>query len=132
MNSAEKDQKIDLARNIIFIICLLLLLMPFKLYAEKSRNPIALQGATVYTAIGPPIQSGIILIENGKISAVGKNIKIPNGFRIIDASRKVITPGLVDIHSHMGMHTGDINESLQLIGPENRSIDSLNINDPAW
>lgn len=75
-------------------------------YRSTNQRPaadrIALVGATVFTATGDEIEGGTVLMENGKIAAVGAALPIPTGFRTIDARGKWITPGVIDAHSHLG------------------------------
>ncbi len=115
-----------------FSLLLLVLFFPAVLYGGGGDGQFVLKGALVYTVTGPPIQNATIIVENGKIKEVGKNLSIPAGIKVYDITGKVITPGLVDIHTHMGLHRDDINEMPQPIGPENRAIDILNLNDPVW
>jgi imidazolonepropionase-like amidohydrolase len=59
--------------------------------------------ATILTAAGPTIRDGSILLRNGTIAAVGANIGTPADLvRVIDARGKYVTPGIIDIHSHLG------------------------------
>lgn len=100
--------------------------------ALGDNAPLALKGAAVYPATGPKIENAVILIEDGKIAAIGQGIKIPAGARVIDVSGKVIIPGLIDIHSHLGFFDNDLNEFPQPIGPENRALDALYLESPDW
>ncbi len=110
----------------------LLLLLGSGAVASPDQPALALKGATVYPASGPKIENGVVLIEKGKISAVGPGIPIPAGAQIIDVSGKIIIPGLIDIHSHLGFFDSDINEFPQPIGPENRALDALYLDSPDW
>lgn len=63
----------------------------------------ALVGATVFDGIGGRIDNGVVLIAEGKIRAVGgADLVIPEGFQRVDATGKFVTPGIIDIHSHLG------------------------------
>lgn len=68
-------------------------------------------GAQIRTAAGPPIEDGVLLIEDGRVLAVGPAdaVDIPEDATRHDVSEKVIIPGLVDTHSHIA-NTGDLNE----------------------
>jgi len=101
--------------------------------ADAQENSFALRGATVLPAVGPPVQNGIILVEDGKITAAGSRVRIPSGVRVIDVSGKVITPGFIDTHSHLGMfYAGDVNEGPMPYGPENRALDAIHLDIPDW
>src|SRR3982750_1783536 len=93
-------------------------------------DAILIRGGTIHTATGAPITNGSILIRGGKIVAVGANLAPPAGARIIDAAGKVVVPGLIDNHSHIGARPTDLNDSPMLIGPQHRFLDALDWNDP--
>jgi imidazolonepropionase-like amidohydrolase len=82
---------------------------------------------------GPPIENGMVVIQNGKISAIGvaSQIAVPQGFRVLEAA--VVAPGLVDAHSTVGFsgilnqpHDQDQLERSAPIQPELRAIDGFN------
>ena len=84
------------------------------------------------------IDEGIVLIEGGKIKAVGKDIGIPDGAKVIDAKGKLVTPGLIDAHSHLAVFgepsvwaNADGNETSDPVTPHLRGVDSLNPEDPS-
>jgi imidazolonepropionase-like amidohydrolase len=81
-------------------LALLLSLLSLTARAEV----VALTGATVHT-MGPAgtIENGTVVIENGRVRAVGKNVAVPAGARQIDARGKVVTPGLFDSISRIGL-----------------------------
>lgn len=92
------------------------------------------KGAKIYPGIGSVLSNAMMLIDdNGKISAIGEKIDIPEGAEIIDFSGKVIIPGLIDGHSHVGMwgdgegYTAyDGNESVRAVTGEVRAFDAVN------
>jgi len=91
---------------------------------------ILVRGGTIHTAAGAPINNGSVLIQAGKIVAVGTNVSAPAGARIIDATGKSVIPGMIDNHSHIGAKSTDLNDSPMLIGPQHRFLDALDWNDP--
>ncbi len=102
--------------------------------AEAARPElVAVYGDTVYTMTGPPIEKGVVLIEAGKITRVGSalDIPVPPEARVLRG--KVVTPGLVDAHTIVGL-TGYLNQDqdqdqldkTEPIQPELRAIDSYN------
>jgi imidazolonepropionase-like amidohydrolase len=97
-----------------------------------AQETIAIRGATVHTAAGPPIPNATVVITNGKIAAVGAGAAIPQGARIIDAQGKHITPGMIDEHSHIGAKATDLNDRPMIIGPQHRILDALDLNDEQW
>ena len=68
-----------------------------------TGQPIALVGATVYPVSGPKIENGTVLIEGDKITAVGTNVNIPPGARVIDVTGLEIYPGLIDAGTTLGL-----------------------------
>ena len=64
---------------------------------------IAITGGKVYTVSGATIDNGTVIIRDGKITAVGPNVAIPDGAQRIDASGKWVTPGLVDAATVLGL-----------------------------
>ncbi|MBJ7498382.1 MAG: amidohydrolase [Sphingopyxis sp.] len=71
-------------------------------YHAPAVERVALVGATVLTATGEEIANGTVLMEGGKIAAVGASLAVPDGYRTIDARGKWVTPGVIDAHSHLG------------------------------
>ena len=90
------------------------------LYAQ----PIALKGGRIITISDGVISNGTILIDQGKIKAVGKNIKIPKNADVVDISGKVVMPGLIDAMTYYGIAPEDLNETLKPISPELRIIEA--------
>jgi len=104
----------------------------------QSRT-LVFRGATVYPVSNPPIENGLIVVENGKIKAVGAEgqVAIPSGATVVDASGKIIIPGLVDTHSHIGIGgrppvsaNFDFNEATGPLQPALRALDAIWPADP--
>ena len=62
---------------------------------------IAIKGGKLLTVTNGIIEKGNILIENGKITAVGADVAIPEGAEVICAEGCWVTPGLIDVHTHI-------------------------------
>jgi len=71
-------------------------------YHAPAADRIAVVGATVLTATGEEIANGTVLMEGGKVAAVGASLAVPDGYRTVDARGKWVTPGVIDAHSHLG------------------------------
>ncbi|MEX0735080.1 MAG: amidohydrolase [Steroidobacteraceae bacterium] len=71
---------------------------------DQPGPPILIRNATVLTGTGTRIDDGDVLIANGRIEAVGQQLEAPSGAQVIDASRRWVTPGLIDVHSHLGVY----------------------------
>jgi len=100
---------------------------------QQVQAQVAVKGDLVYTMAGAPIKNGVVLIKNGKIDAVGaaNSVQIPQNYKVYSA--KVVTPGLVDAHTSVGL-AGIYNvpsdqqelETTAPVQPELRAIDSYN------
>jgi imidazolonepropionase-like amidohydrolase len=73
-------------------------------YQVPVNAPALIQGATVLTGTGERLEGTDVLISNGKIQSIGKGLTAPADARIIDAHGKWVTPGIIDIHSHLGVY----------------------------
>ncbi|HEY5758876.1 MAG TPA: amidohydrolase family protein [Steroidobacter sp.] len=73
-------------------------------YQAPASGPTLIRGATVLTGTGTRIDNGDVLIVDGKISAVGTQLSAPAGAKVIEANGRWVTPGLIDVHSHLGVY----------------------------
>ena len=71
--------------------------------AAAQKAPIVIKNATIHTGEGTVLENATIVIENGKITAVGKDVKIPAGAEVTDATGKHVYPGLVLPSSNLGL-----------------------------
>ncbi|MGI9056939.1 MAG: amidohydrolase family protein [Pyrinomonadaceae bacterium] len=104
----------------------ILLLMLFVCSFFGQTKPIAFVGARIIPIIGQPIEEGVMIVQNGKIQAIGdaRVVRLSSDVQIIDVKGKVIMPGLVDTHSHVGDGSGA--DSSSPIQPDVRLLDGLN------
>jgi imidazolonepropionase-like amidohydrolase len=107
--------------------------------SARDENVLVVQGARILPITAPPIAQGVLVIKGGKIIAVGEmgNVQVPAGARIQDATGKVIMPGIVDSHSHIGIDANptvsdsqDANEGSGPIQPALRALDAIDPADP--
>ncbi len=115
------------------IVCLALAFTP-------AVAQVGIKGRIVHTVAGPAIKDGVVLVENGKIKAIGpaSSINIPSGWKTLEAA--VVTPGLIDAHGTVGLsgllngkdqaHDQEQLEGSSPIQPELRAIDAYNPLDP--
>lgn len=95
----------------------------------KQPRVVAFKNATIWTC-GPAgiIEGATLVVGEGRIIAVGKDVKIPEGAEVIDAAGRSISPGIIDCHSHMATD-GGINEATQAITAEVRIGDFIDADD---
>ena len=84
---------------------------------------VAVTNATIITASHGTIEKGTIVIRNGKIAAIGKDLAVPAGAQVIDANGKYVMPGIIDAHSHSAAEA--INEGSQSVTAQVRIQDVL-------
>jgi len=100
---------------------------------------LAITNATIHPVSGPVIDSGTILVADGKITAVGAEVEVPSEARVIDAAGRHVTPGIIEAHGHAGVVEegvgpagSDGNEATDPITPHVRAIDGANPEDTAF
>lgn len=100
---------------------------------ERTEGNLFVRGATVLTGTGETLEETSILIREGKIAAIGKDLEPDEGMRVIDARRHWVTPGLIDTHSHIMFDGGlnQVNEGTQSIVCEVRVRDVVATRDVA-
>lgn len=123
--------------NLRFVPVLLALVCPTvaqekPLVIDTPSSPIAFVGAMIIPIGADPIENGVLVIQGGKIEAVGSAgaTVIPEGAKRLDMEGKVIMPGLVDTHSHIGGGWGA--DSSAPIQPDVRVLDSINVRDSGF
>ncbi len=96
---------------------------------------LAIKGGKIYTITKGVIDKGTILIDGGKVVKVGENVKVPEGAEVIDAEGKVVMPGLVEAHCHIGIWEetigwagSDGNEVTDPATPHMRALDAIKAN----
>ncbi|MBN1934351.1 MAG: amidohydrolase, partial [Anaerolineae bacterium] len=99
---------------------------------------IAITNAKILTITQGTLDKGTVLVEGGRIVAVGEWIEIPDDAEIYDAEGKVVMPGMIDAHCHVslfpdgiGWNQADGNEMTDPITPHLRALDAFNPADPA-
>jgi imidazolonepropionase-like amidohydrolase len=112
------------------ILCVALLLAAGTPLTTRAQNPgtIFIQNATVLTVTHGNIEHGSILIRDGKIAAVGTDLKAPEGATVIDATGQYVMPGIIDCHSHIAVD-GSVNEAGPAVSSMANIADVLNPDD---
>jgi imidazolonepropionase-like amidohydrolase len=93
--------------------------------APAAAQDTLIRNATVLTVSHGTLQNTDVLIRNGKIAAVGQNLKAPDGARVVDATGRFVLPGIIDAHSH-SMMDGSVNECTKSVTSMARTQDILN------
>lgn len=95
----------------------------------------AITGGYLVPVDGAPVDGGTLLIENGRITAVGgkSEVAVPDGAEVIDATGRWVLPGLVEAHGHVGVNEegdgwagDDVNEATDPSGARFRARDAIN------
>jgi len=73
-------------------------------YKRHPNPPVLIKNATIMTATGQEIANGAILFKDGRIVAVGTNVQAPADAVVVDGTGKFVTPGIIDVHSHLGVY----------------------------
>lgn len=101
---------------------------------------LAIVHANVLPISGPPIEDGTVLVTGGRIEAVGRGLPVPPGTReVVDAAGRWLMPGIIDLHSHMGVYPwpgadahADGNEATDPITARVWAGDAVWVGDPAF
>jgi imidazolonepropionase-like amidohydrolase len=98
---------------------------------STQNDTLALRGGIIITVTQGPIANATLLIKDGKIAAMGQDVKIPEGAKIIDVSGYTILPGLIDSFTNLGTTEiepldRDFDEATSPVTPHLRIIDALN------
>lgn len=107
--------------------CSLFVLCAIAVSAVGQTRAVAFVGARIIPIVGAPIEDGVLLIQNGKIVAIGdaRTVRLSSDVQIVDMKGKTIMPGLVDTHSHIGEPAGA--DGSAPIQPDVRILDSVNV-----
>jgi len=112
---------------LLALVCVLLI----GVEGFSQSTPQVFKGAQIIPISGEPINNGILVVKDGKITAIGgPNTNIPRGANVHDVSGHVIMPGLVDTHSHIG--DGDGGDRSATLHPDVRIMDSIDPRSPSF
>ncbi|MFC8193347.1 amidohydrolase [Cellulomonas sp. NPDC057328] len=100
---------------------------------------VAITGGYVVPVVGPPVDGGTVLVEDGVITAVGAGVAVPEGARVVDATGRWVLPGFVEGHGHVGLHEegegvagNDTNEMTVPNTAGVRAVDAVNVDDEGF
>jgi imidazolonepropionase-like amidohydrolase len=118
----------------MFLILFLVWLSILSILTSAQENPIALKGGKLLTITHGAIENGVIVMQNGKIAAVGEagSVNIPANAQVIDATGETIYPGLIDSETQLGLTeisaeatTNDLVEMSDEIMPNMHTADAF-------
>ena len=108
-------------------------------YVPLQAENILIKNASVYDGDGNEFTNTDILVQEGRIVAIGKDLPVTDDFKIIDATDKWVTPGIIDIHSHMGVYpapgvstSSDGNEATSPVTADVWAEHSIWVQDPQY
>jgi imidazolonepropionase-like amidohydrolase len=104
MKSINRSARADKLSRAAFLSLGLAFLLAFSVAAQsQSAGVSAIKGAKIFTLAGAPIENGTVVIRDGKIAAVGADVAVPDGAKVIDASGLEVYPGMFDPVTQIGL-----------------------------
>jgi imidazolonepropionase-like amidohydrolase len=99
-------------------------------YHPLPSTPTLIRHVTIYTGTGTEIDDGDVLMKDGKVAAVGKDFSPGAGVTVIDGTGKFVTPGIIDVHSHLGVYPSPAVDALsdgnELTNPNTANVRAEN------
>jgi imidazolonepropionase-like amidohydrolase len=99
----------------------------------RNTGTVAVRGGFVHPITRRAVRGGTVLVEDGVITAVGRDVRVPRGTPVVDAAGKWVLPGFVEAHGHVGVHEeadawagDDANERTDPNGARLRALDGIN------
>jgi len=114
----------------LYIVAICIVGVTGILWAQPE--PMYIQGGTIFTMAGEVIEDGILRLEEGKITYVGRRITIPKDAIVLEAVDKYITPGFILAHSAIGTQPEAGQPGLNPVTPGFQIYDTINLNDPEF
>jgi imidazolonepropionase-like amidohydrolase len=114
-------------RRVPFILTLFFAAAAFSTVISAQSGEVLIKNATVMTAFRGTLENTDILVRDGKIARIGRNLSAGSNARVIDASGKFVTPGIIDAHSHLMMNA--VNEGSLSVTSMTRIREVLNPTD---
>ena len=134
--------KVPIYYSLIFMIFFVCFIegKPFESkYEPLPSENILISNANIYDGEGNEFLETDLLIQDRKVIAIGKDLPINNNFNVIDATNKWVTPGIIDIHSHMGVYpapgvstSSDGNEATSPVTADVWAEHSIWVQDPQY
>ena len=106
---------------------------------KVETDMLFIRNAHILPIVGEEIENGCVLINEGKIAEIGPELHAPRDAEVIDAGGRLVTPGCIDAHCHVGLDNeamswegADFNEMVDPVTPQMRAIDSINPQDEGF
>ena len=113
-----------------FLSFLVILSISFCLTSSGSEQQVlVIRAGKIWTLTNGVITDGIIIINNGKIQAVGEDTDVPEGAKVLDMSDKNVMPGMIDAHCHIGLSLdilSEMDETVTAIAADMQILDAFN------
>ncbi|MEM6770876.1 MAG: amidohydrolase, partial [Bacteroidota bacterium] len=93
-----------------------LLLLAAGLFAQTEKGSVHIKNGTVITVTDGVMENTDVLIEDGIITRIGKNLRTPSGAKAVDATGQFVMPGIIDAHSHIALDA--VNEATNVVTAE--------------
>jgi imidazolonepropionase-like amidohydrolase len=96
-----------------------------RMTVPPQSQPVVLRGATIHTVTNGTIPNGMIVLDKGKITAIGTNVTVPPNAKVVDVTGKHIYPGLIDAYSTVGITeigAVDVSNDINEIGDFNPNV----------
>lgn len=117
-------------KKIRFLSFLVMLSSCFCLASSGGESHVlAIRAGKIWTLTDSVITNGVIIVDNGKIQAVGENIDIPEGAKVLDMSDKNVMPGMIDAHCHIGLSLdilAEMDETVAAVAADMQILDAFN------
>ncbi len=115
-------------RAVFLMVAIALVVAPTPGRATDTGRTLAIRAGRILTVTNGTIEKGVIIVRDGKIEGVGADLDVPEGMQTVDASDKVVVPGFIDAHCHLGLSLhalGEIDETVQPVTAQMRIIDAF-------
>jgi len=114
----------------IFLCLLVILSCSICLVSSAGEQQVlAIRAGKIWTITNDVITNGVIIVNNGKIQAVGENVDVPDGAKVLDIADKNVMPGMIDAHCHIGLSLdilSEMDETVAAIAADMQILDAFN------
>jgi imidazolonepropionase-like amidohydrolase len=98
--------------------------------SPARQGPWLIRAAKILPIDAPPLERGEVLVVDGKIAALGRDLPTPPGTEVLDFPEQFVIPGIVELHCHVGVTGGDINDTVLPHNMDLRTLDLVRQDSP--